>query len=59
MKTVMREQLATVLPLQGHYALDARLVSSSTPAADIRVARIGDLVDMESRLLNGGSFEQS
>lgn len=52
MKAIMQSQLTTVLPLQGHYALDAQVIAATRPA-DIRVARIGDLLDIQPHLLEG------
>jgi hypothetical protein len=43
MKDVMAEQLSTVFPRQGHYALDARN-AALYPPADIAIERIGDLI---------------
>jgi len=39
-------RVTTVFPRQGHYALDEKLVESS-PAPDITIQRIGDLVGMD------------
>lgn len=46
MKQVLREQLTTVFPRQGHYALDA-VELAKHPAADFSVERIGDLADVD------------
>ncbi len=43
MKTIWGEDLTTVFPRQGHYALDPK-ISASYPAADITVEHIGDLI---------------
>jgi len=37
-------RVTTVFPRQGHYAHDAEILATS-PAADLTVERIGDLVD--------------
>ncbi|MHB8646997.1 MAG: HAD family hydrolase [Thermomicrobiales bacterium] len=42
-KEVWGDRLTTVFPKQGHYALDTKEVAKY-PAADITVARIGDLL---------------
>jgi FMN phosphatase YigB (HAD superfamily) len=46
MKKVWSDQLTTVFPRQGHYALDSKIVAAY-PAADITIQRIGDLVDYD------------
>jgi FMN phosphatase YigB (HAD superfamily) len=46
MKKVWREKLTTVLPCQGHYALD-RNDTDTYPPADIIVDYIGDLVKLD------------
>ncbi len=46
MKQSLQERLITVLPRQGHYALDPRNVSAY-PSADLSVERIGDLLRVE------------
>lgn len=43
MKKVWRDRVRTVLPRQGHYALDPHNLTTY-PAADLTVERIGDLV---------------
>ena len=43
-KQVWRERVTTVLPRQGQYAHDAK-VMSALPPADITIERIGDLLD--------------
>jgi FMN phosphatase YigB (HAD superfamily) len=45
-KEKWKERVTTVFPRQGHYALDAAIVSTF-PAADRTVERIGDLVEWE------------
>ena len=52
MKSVMQDRLTTVFPCQGHYALNPANVAAY-PAADLSVARIGDLVDVDFRALLG------
>jgi len=46
MKTVWGERLLTVFPNQGHYAHDPANVARY-PAADVRVERIGDLLELD------------
>lgn len=46
MKQSWGDRLTTVFPRQGHYALDAAEMAKY-PAADIEVARIGDLLENE------------
>lgn len=45
-KNVWKERVTTVFPRQGHYALDTEQVAKY-PAADITVARIGDLLNID------------
>jgi hypothetical protein len=45
-KKLWGPRLTTVFPRQGHYALDAALVSSC-PAPDYTIERIGDLTDLK------------
>jgi hypothetical protein len=52
MKKLWREELTTVFPRQGHYALDPKIIASN-PAADITIQRIGDLVDYDLQTLLG------
>ena len=54
-KKVWGRKVTTVFPRQGHYALDAKLVSS-LPPADISIERIGDLLhcSREQLLAAGG-----
>jgi hypothetical protein len=49
MKAIMGERMTTVLPRQGHYALDPNALSY--PPADITVERIGDLLRYDSATL--------
>ena len=54
MKQVLGERLTTVFARQGHYAFDAHNIESY-PAADITLARIGELADIAlPRLLGQG-----
>ncbi len=46
MKSVWQDQLTTIFPRQGHYALDPAQ-TASYPPADLTVERIGDLVDRD------------
>jgi hypothetical protein len=49
-KQVWRERVTTVLPRQGQYAHDAKVVSA-LPPPDLTIERIGDLLDYDlSRL---------
>jgi FMN phosphatase YigB (HAD superfamily) len=53
-KKVWGSKVTTVFPRQGHYALDTKLVSSF-PAADITIARIGELMNCSGeQLLSAG-----
>jgi FMN phosphatase YigB (HAD superfamily) len=52
MKRVWGERLTTILPRQGHYALDPRELAA-WPAADFTVERIGELADCELPLPRG------
>jgi len=52
MKNVMQDRLTTVFPRQGHYALDPANIAAY-PVADLSVERIGDLVDIDMRVLPG------
>jgi hypothetical protein len=45
-KKVRRARVATVLPRQGEYALDAK-VMSALPPAGLTVERLGDLLDYD------------
>ena len=45
-KEIWGNRVTTVLPRQGQYANDARVVAS-LPAADLTVERIGDLLDYD------------
>jgi FMN phosphatase YigB (HAD superfamily) len=51
-KKIWGERVTTVFPKQGHYAHDPKILSEFPPA-DIKLARIGDLItcDLSSRLL--------
>jgi FMN phosphatase YigB (HAD superfamily) len=55
MKDVWRDQLTTIFTCQGHYALDPKIVSAYPPA-NIRIERIGELVEYDlSRLKPPGA----
>jgi hypothetical protein len=49
MKAVWKERLMTVFVRQGHYAHDEKLLAAS-PAADVTVGAIGDLVELAESL---------
>jgi len=49
-KQVWKDRVTTVLPRQGQYAHDAKVISA-LPPADVTIERIGDLLDHDlSRL---------
>ena len=48
-KAIWKERVTTVFVRQGHYALDETLVAAS-PAADLTINAIGDLLDVWERL---------
>jgi FMN phosphatase YigB (HAD superfamily) len=50
MKQIWGERLTTVFPRQGHYALDPAIVAQY-PAADVTLARIGELATVEAAIL--------
>jgi len=52
MKNTWHERLTTILPRQGHYALDPANIAVY-PAADITIERIGDLADFDITQLIG------
>jgi FMN phosphatase YigB (HAD superfamily) len=54
MKRVWANRLTTVFPRQGHYALDPESIAKS-PAADLTIERIGDLVQYDLATLLGGA----
>ncbi len=45
-KEIWGERVTTVFPRQGHYAFDEAVISKYPPA-DIDIARIGDLMDVD------------
>jgi FMN phosphatase YigB (HAD superfamily) len=45
-KKIWGERITTVFPKQGHYALDPKIIASYPPA-DIRLDKIGDLLDYD------------
>jgi FMN phosphatase YigB (HAD superfamily) len=53
-KKVWRDRVTTVLPRQGHYALDPRNLATY-PAADLTVERIGDLASCDLPALLGAT----
>jgi hypothetical protein len=56
MKAILKERLISIMPRQGHYALDLASVASYTPA-DLTIERIGDLLDIDiAGLLNKRSI---
>ncbi len=58
MKTRLKDQLTTVLPLQGHYALDTASVASY-PAPDLRLDCIGDLAQFNIPALFEPQFRRA
>jgi len=52
LKRLLGDQLTTVFPRQGHYALNPRIIASN-PAADITIERVGDLVEYNLSMLLG------
>ena len=50
MKKIWGARLTTVFVRQGHYALDPKLLGSY-PAADVTIARIGDLLAYDLKRL--------
>jgi hypothetical protein len=53
-KKIWGERVTTVFPKQGHYAFDAKILANH-PAADIELARIGDLCSYDLAALLGES----
>jgi FMN phosphatase YigB (HAD superfamily) len=53
-KQAWGDRVTTVFPRQGQYAFDPKLVASY-PAADLSVARIGDLLDLDLPALVAGN----
>jgi hypothetical protein len=51
-KKIWGERVTTVFPKQGHYAFDAKILANH-PAADIELARIGDLCSYDLAALLG------
>jgi FMN phosphatase YigB (HAD superfamily) len=58
MKARLKDRLTTVLPMQGHYALDASSVASF-PAVDVRVEFIGDLAQFNIPALFEPQFRRA
>jgi len=57
MKKIWGNQLTTVFPRQGHYALDPKIVAAYPPA-DVVIERIGDLVNYDLPALMGQKEER-
>jgi FMN phosphatase YigB (HAD superfamily) len=53
-KQVWRERVTTVLPRQGQYAHDAKIMSA-VPPPDVTIERIGDLLDYDVSQLRAAS----
>ena len=53
-KEIWGDRVMTIFPRQGHYALDAKNISTY-PAADLTVERIGDLLDSNLPAVLGGT----
>lgn len=54
-KQVWRERVTTVLPRQGQYAHDAKVISA-LPPADVTIERIGDLLDYDLARLRSAAL---
>jgi FMN phosphatase YigB (HAD superfamily) len=52
MKLILKDKLTTIMPRQGHYALDKKSVAAY-PIADLVIEQIGDLVDIDIQQLIG------
>src|SRR6266704_1743332 len=50
MKNLFGNQLTTVFPRQGHYALDPKIITTNPPA-DLTIERIGELVNYDLNAL--------
>jgi len=57
MKKIWGNQLTTVFPRQGHYALDPKIVAAYPPA-DVVIERIGDLMNYDLPALMGQKEER-
>ena len=57
-KQVWGERVTTVLPRQGQYAHDAKVLSA-LPPADVTIERIGDLLDYDLARLRSGRLTSS
>lgn len=57
-KKIWRERVTTVLPRQGQYAHDAKVLSTFPPA-DVTIERIGDLLDYDLARLRGAASPES
>jgi hypothetical protein len=51
-KEIWGEKVTTVFPVQGHYALDEETVAKY-PSPDIRIERIGQMLDLSAETLIG------
>jgi hypothetical protein len=58
MQEIWGDRLTTVWPRQGHYALDPQAIATYPPA-DLRIERIGDLVNYTLSALLGVAKENS
>jgi FMN phosphatase YigB (HAD superfamily) len=54
MKQIRGDRLTTVLPQQGHYALDPKNIADY-PAPDVTIERVGDLVNYDLPTLRGAA----
>ena len=54
MKRIWGDRLTTVWPRQGHYAHDPQAIATY-PQADLRIERIGDLVNYDLAALLGAN----
>src|ERR1051325_5064491 len=52
MKKIWNDQLTTVFPRQGHYALDPKIIAAYPPP-DVAIERIGDLLNYDLPVLMG------
>jgi hypothetical protein len=57
MKKIWNDQLTTVFPRQGHYALDPKTLAAYPPA-DVVIERIGDLMNYDLAALMGQKEER-
>nr|MBF0222613.1 hypothetical protein [Desulfobulbaceae bacterium] len=52
MKKIWKNRLTTVMPRQGHYALDPKIVEAYPPA-DLTIESIGELANYDLNILLG------